>query len=141
MCCVVSGMSTKQQLCATQSFAGRHAAGSHVLEVVQHKLNVISACVHRLLLHPQGKLGGGEGVEGLYGSITRSGMQKVVAALQSECGLNRDSCLVDIGAGLGRSWPPPPPANMAASRMRISLMLYKKTLTMDRILRCMLTSR
>lgn len=54
----------------------------------------------RLLL--QGQLGGGEGVEGLYGSITCSGMQKIVAALQAHCRLGTSSCLVDVGAGLGR---------------------------------------
>ena len=50
----------------------------------------------------QGKLGGGEGVEGLYGSITRSGMQKVLDCLSAKCGLASNSHFVDIGAGLGR---------------------------------------
>lgn len=50
----------------------------------------------------QGRLGGGEGVEGLYGSITCTGMQRIVAALQTHCRLGSDSCMVDVGAGLGR---------------------------------------
>lgn len=50
----------------------------------------------------QGRLGGGEGFEGLYGSITRSGMQKVIDCLCSKCCLAQDSHIVDIGAGLGR---------------------------------------
>ncbi len=51
----------------------------------------------------QNKLGGGEGIEGLYGSLTRTGMQKVLHSLAKSCGLDQTSRLVDIGAGLGRS--------------------------------------
>ena len=36
------------------------------------KIHLLCACQL-----PQNKLGGGEGVEGLYGSIKRSGMDKV----------------------------------------------------------------
>lgn len=50
----------------------------------------------------QGKLGGGEGIEGLYGSITRSGMQKILDSLVENCQLNNNSHVVDVGAGLGR---------------------------------------
>ncbi len=51
----------------------------------------------------QNKLGGGEGIEGLYGSLTRTGMQKVLHSLTKSCRLDQTSRLVDIGAGLGRS--------------------------------------
>lgn len=50
----------------------------------------------------QNKLGGGEGVEGLYGSINKGGMSKIIKAMRSNCGLDSSSRLVDIGAGLGR---------------------------------------
>ena len=50
----------------------------------------------------QNKLGGGEGIQGLYGSINQSGMKKVINCLQQFCNLNSSSHLVDIGAGLGR---------------------------------------
>ncbi|GAB4821524.1 hypothetical protein N2152v2_008570 [Parachlorella kessleri] len=50
----------------------------------------------------ENKLGGGEGIEGLYGSVTKGGMQKVLTALRDKCGLDSNSRLVDIGAGLGR---------------------------------------
>ncbi len=56
-----------------------------------------------MLLLMQNKLGGGEGIEGLYGSLTRTGMQKVLHSLAKSCGLDQTSRLVDIGAGLGRS--------------------------------------
>lgn len=52
--------------------------------------------------HPQSKLGGGEGVEGIYGSITATGMQKIFDCMHHSCALNAKSALVDIGAGLGR---------------------------------------
>ncbi len=51
----------------------------------------------------QNKLGGGEGIEGLYGSLTRTGMAKVLHSLSKSCGLDQTSRLVDVGAGLGRS--------------------------------------
>lgn len=54
------------------------------------------------LLVFQNKLGGGEGIEGLYGSLTRTGMQKVLHSLSKSCGLDQSSRLVDVGAGLGR---------------------------------------
>jgi len=50
----------------------------------------------------QGRLGGGEGIVGLYGSVTRTGMQRVLDCLAAHCGLGASSNLVDVGAGLGR---------------------------------------
>lgn len=47
----------------------------------------------------QNALGGGEGVEGFYGSITGAHMQRLLAAMP---GLGPDANLVDVGAGLGR---------------------------------------
>ena len=55
-----------------------------------------------LCLYKQGKLGGGEGIEGLYGSITRSGMQKILDCLVTSSRLTQTSHVVDVGAGLGR---------------------------------------
>ena len=54
------------------------------------------------LLPPQSRLGGGEGFEGLYGSITRTGTARVLSSLTRHSGLDSDSHLVDVGAGLGR---------------------------------------
>ncbi len=50
----------------------------------------------------QNNLGGGEGVEGLYGSITGMHMQRMLTIMRERCGLDASSHLVDIGAGLGR---------------------------------------
>ena len=74
------GLGRGQKVCFSRSNCGKH------VEV---------ACL-------QGKLGGGEGIEGLYGSITRSGMQKVLDSLVKNCSLRNESHIVDIGAGLGR---------------------------------------
>lgn len=41
-------------------------------------------------------------MEGLYGSITQSGMQKVLDCLRHNAALDRSSVFVDVGAGLGR---------------------------------------
>lgn len=50
----------------------------------------------------QNKLGGGEGVEGLYGSINCAGMTRVLSSFSLHCGMDASSTLVDVGAGLGR---------------------------------------
>lgn len=50
----------------------------------------------------ENKLGGGEGVEGLYGSIKKGGMDRVLECMRQKCGLDARSVLVDVGAGLGR---------------------------------------
>lgn len=50
----------------------------------------------------KGNVGGGEGMEGIYGSLTLNGMQSVVTSLQRFCGLKAESGFVDVGAGLGR---------------------------------------
>lgn len=50
----------------------------------------------------QNRVGGGEGVEGLYGSVACKGTTDIVDCMRDECGLDSSSRLVDIGAGLGR---------------------------------------
>lgn len=50
----------------------------------------------------QNKLGGGEGIEGLYGTLACGGMQKVLDCMAANCGLKSTSRLVDVGAGIGR---------------------------------------
>lgn len=55
-----------------------------------------------LVLFLQNKVGGGEGLEGVYGSITRAGMTSVLETLQQHAQLNEDSIMLDIGSGLGR---------------------------------------
>ena len=52
---------------------------------------------------PQSNLGGGEGLEGIYGTLTRHYMQLVLDALEAHCGLAACSSLIDVGSGLGRS--------------------------------------
>lgn len=50
----------------------------------------------------QNNLGGGEGIEGLYGSVKGGGVQKIFDCMRDHCDFGADSHLVDIGAGLGR---------------------------------------
>lgn len=50
----------------------------------------------------ENKLGGGAGIDGMYGSITQSSMQKVLDCLRHQCQLDACSVLVDIGSGLAR---------------------------------------
>ncbi|GLC44004.1 hypothetical protein PLESTB_000218900 [Pleodorina starrii] len=58
--------------------------------------------LYGLMQSYENKLGGGEGIEGLYGSITQASMQKVLDCLKHNSGLDARSVFVDIGAGLGR---------------------------------------
>ncbi|CAG9461620.1 unnamed protein product [Pedinophyceae sp. YPF-701] len=60
------------------------------------------AALYRHMRRLETQLGGGEGVEGLYGSISQVSMQKVIDVLKSRCGLGRGSVFLDVGAGLGR---------------------------------------
>ncbi|MEW5317448.1 MAG: hypothetical protein WDW38_008742 [Sanguina aurantia] len=64
--------------------------------------NVTVDALYHVMQSIENKLGGGEGVEGVYGSITQTGMQKVINCLVNNCKLGSRSVLVDIGAGLGR---------------------------------------
>ena len=48
------------------------------------------------------KVGGGEGLEGVYGSITGRGMRLVLDAFKEHAGLDAKSVFLDIGSGLGR---------------------------------------
>ncbi|KAK9822757.1 hypothetical protein WJX74_005268 [Apatococcus lobatus] len=50
----------------------------------------------------ESNLGGGEGLEGIYGTLTRHYMQLVLDALETHCGLAASSSLIDVGSGLGR---------------------------------------
>jgi hypothetical protein len=47
-------------------------------------------------------LAGGEGIQGIYGSISSSGMQKIFDSMNEHCGFDNASRLLDIGSGLGR---------------------------------------
>lgn len=58
--------------------------------------------LYNVMQSVEAKLGGGEGVEGIYGSITQTGMQRIFESMRHNCGLDSSSVLVDIGAGLGR---------------------------------------
>jgi len=60
------------------------------------------ANLYSIMQSIEGKLGGGEGIEGIYGSITLTGMQKIFNSMRHNCHLDKSSTLVDIGAGLGR---------------------------------------
>lgn len=47
-------------------------------------------------------MGGGEGLEGVYGSITAKGMRLVLDSFKDHAGLDAKSVFLDIGSGLGR---------------------------------------
>lgn len=51
---------------------------------------------------PQNQVSGGEGNDGVYGTLTPASMQTVLDALRQHCGLKPESVLLDLGAGVGR---------------------------------------
>ena len=57
--------------------------------------------LYNVMRSMENKLGGGEGIEGIYGSITQTGCSKIMHSL-GKWGLKQGATLVDIGAGLGR---------------------------------------
>lgn len=50
----------------------------------------------------QNNIGGGEGVEGLYGSIRGASMEKILQCMKEKCDLDGTSHLMDVGSGLCR---------------------------------------
>jgi len=50
----------------------------------------------------QNNIGGGEGVEGLYGSIRGASMEKILQCMKKRCNLDDKSHLLDVGSGLCR---------------------------------------
>ncbi len=50
----------------------------------------------------QNRVGGGEGLVGIYGSMTQAGTCSIMGAFVDHAGMQADSVLVDIGSGLCR---------------------------------------
>ena len=74
-------------------------------DIMQEAFRVLKPGVRALYRHvsrEEGRLGGGEGTVGIYGSITEASMEKVVQAWERHCGLDREAVMVDVGSGLGR---------------------------------------
>jgi hypothetical protein len=60
------------------------------------------ARLYMAMTKAENKVGGGEGLEGVYGSITRSGTHEVLEAFKMHAGFGHSSIFLDIGSGLGR---------------------------------------
>lgn len=58
--------------------------------------------LYNVMTSIENRVGGGEGIEGIYGTLTQTGCQRVMDTMHELCGLQENSILVDIGAGLGR---------------------------------------
>lgn len=54
--------------------------------------------MYKLIRHIENIIGGGEGVIGIYGSLSPKSTQSVLHELQC----NEDTVLIDVGAGIGR---------------------------------------
>ena len=61
-----------------------------------------STFINRCDQRSQNKVGGGEGLEGVYGSITCAGTKEMLETFREHASLNEDSIVLDIGSGLGR---------------------------------------
>eukprot|EP00890_Picochlorum_soloecismus_P002356 jgi/Picsp_1/3120/NSC_05961-R1_protein len=58
--------------------------------------------LYRAMNAIENNIGGGEGVEGLYGSIRGASMEKILQCMKEKCNLNDKSHLMDVGSGLCR---------------------------------------
>jgi hypothetical protein len=58
--------------------------------------------LYRIMQRIERNIGGGEGFEGIYGSIRPKGMTRVLKCMIDACDLGPSSCLVDVGSGLCR---------------------------------------
>eukprot|EP00210_Caulerpa_lentillifera_P006453 g6165.t1 len=68
----------------------------------EHNIDGDLKALYRYMRSLENKLGGGEGFEGVYGSLTMTGMNEVIKSMQRNCKLTNNSSLVDVGSGLGR---------------------------------------
>lgn len=57
--------------------------------------------LYRKISKHEKAVGGGEGTVGIYGTICRVDMTKIMDALQTSCGMDENSTFVDMGAGIG----------------------------------------
>ena len=63
------------------------------------------ACMHRflcVLMQPQDGVAGGEGVEGVYGTMTAQSTMFFLNTWVDRAGFCESSVMLDIGSGLGR---------------------------------------
>lgn len=58
--------------------------------------------LYRMMTSVENNIGGGEGVEGLYGSITGTHMERVLRSMEKLTGLHGGSVVMDVGSGLCR---------------------------------------
>jgi len=58
--------------------------------------------LYSIFQRSENRVGGGEGVIGIYGSLNAASMEKILTAMHDRCGLCEQSHLIDIGSGLGR---------------------------------------
>ena len=61
--------------------------------------------LYRIMNAVENNIGGGEGVEGLYGSITGASMERVLRSMETLTGLHtkqQPTVLMDVGSGLCR---------------------------------------
>lgn len=106
---IMQSIEVSQRLCKSMTIVGQRFARKLLALPCQPNPRPLAPTSVRPGLFPrpcllawQNKLGGGEGVEGLYGSIKKGGMDRVLECMRQKCGLDARSVLVDVGAGLGR---------------------------------------
>ncbi|KAJ9533986.1 hypothetical protein QJQ45_027054 [Haematococcus lacustris] len=61
-------------------------------------VELLYAAIHKA----EHKVGGGEGLVGIYGTMTKTGTHSILQAMEGKAELNSSSVLVDIGSGLCR---------------------------------------
>lgn len=58
--------------------------------------------LYRIFTSAENRVAGGEGIVGVYGSLTGSSMSRIFSSMKMHSGFDEDSIFFDIGAGLGR---------------------------------------
>ena len=87
--------------CGRKATSGQVALGRKAGSIPRNPARTV-ADLYKAASRWMRRLGGGEGLTGIYGTLTRGDVEKVMQALTADTGMNRGSRFLDVGAGLGQ---------------------------------------
>lgn len=65
-------------------------------------MSVTVESLYGIFTGAENRVAGGEGTIGIYGSLTGASVQRIYDGMRLHTGFDTDSCLLDVGSGLGR---------------------------------------
>jgi len=81
---------------------GRKGQFGHKGFISQQVVKKNTRNVYKIINKMTGQIGGNGNGGAIYGELTMGSMQKVIALMKEHSNLNKDSCFIDVGCGLGK---------------------------------------